>query len=600
VKSRLFFLAAWLLALAPDAGAQWLTQSNSLKAGWNAVFLHVDASHTTLNTLVGADAGNPILEIWRWNPPSVAQFVNNPAQPTATAEWTSWVRTNPDSSLQRLMGDTAYLVRVGTNVSTYGWRVKGRPVPPRRDWTISGLNLIGFPTVSNNPPKFDAFLAQAPELQSPAPEIYYYNGGDLGPSNPLLLPSALFRNTSVNRGQAYWVRSGNVFNRYFGPFELQHANAAGVEFRETLSSATFRLRNLTTNSLTVTLRLTASETPPAGQTNIAGLPPLLLRGGLNTTNLTFGYTNVPANTARTWTLAARNLPGSEVEVVLGLNRAAITNAPGSFLAGILRFTDSLGHSQVEVPVTAVVASSAGLWLGAATVTQVGHYLKAYDRDASGQPLTSTNGSYVVTSTDTSLGQAARPYPLRLIVHNPTNGNASLLQRVYYGVGPFTNVVVATRESSLNAAFLKDARRITATHLPWSETNSPWAFNGRLRAQTNLIASVSLPYDSQAANPFLHTYHPDHDNLKPGFGEIQPQGAESYAVQRTINLSVSPPFDDFSSLVAAGDTIIGQYLETIVVRGLARAGGTNDTREFQVRGAFSLNRVSEVPVLTVSP
>jgi hypothetical protein len=600
VKLRFSLLAALSLLLAPASRAQWVTQSLDLKAGWNAVFLHVDASHDTLNNLVGANGSNPILEVWRWNPPSIAQFTESPATPSANVEWTSWVRANPGSSLQRLNGDTAYLVRVGTNVATYVWQVKGRPVLPRRDWSISGLNLIGFPAVTNNPPKFDAFLAQAPELQSPVPEIYYYNGGDLGPNNPLLLPGLLFRNTSVKRGQAYWVRSGTVFNRYFGPFEVMQAGVNGVDFRETLSSSTLRLRNLTTSNVTVTLRLTASETPPVGQTNIAGLPPLLLRGTMNPTNLTYGYTNVPVNTARTWTLAPRGLPGSELEVVLGLNRVAITNAPGALLAGILRFTDNLGHTMVDVPVSARAASSAGLWIGGAAVTQVGHYLKSYDLDPNGQPLTSTNGSYVVSSLDTSLGAAARPYPLRLIVHNPTTGNASLLQRVYYGVNPASNIVVATRESSLNPAFLKEARRITCTHLPWTETNAPWTLTGRLRAQTNLTTTIALPYDDQAANPFLHTYHPDHDNLKPGFKEIQPQGAESYALQRTITLQVTPPANDFSSLVAAGDTITGNYMETILLKGLARAGGTNDTRQFEVRGAFSLNRVSEVPTLTIAP
>lgn len=58
----------------------------------------------------------PIQEIWRWNPPSVAQFTDTPATPTAAVEWTSWNRTNASSILQRLTGDSAYLVRVGTNV----------------------------------------------------------------------------------------------------------------------------------------------------------------------------------------------------------------------------------------------------------------------------------------------------------------------------------------------------------------------------------------------------------------------------------------------------------------------------------------------------
>src|SRR3954452_1694278 len=101
-----------LFAFTRMAYAQWETQSIVVKPGWNAVFLNVDASHTNLNGLVGGDSSNPIQEVWRWNPPSVAQFTTSPVQPAASSEWTSWNRTNASSVLQRLSGDTAYLVRV--------------------------------------------------------------------------------------------------------------------------------------------------------------------------------------------------------------------------------------------------------------------------------------------------------------------------------------------------------------------------------------------------------------------------------------------------------------------------------------------------------
>ncbi len=87
------------------------------------------------------------------------------------------------------------------------------------------------------------------------------------------------------------------------------------------------------------------------------LPPLLLRGSLNLTNRTYGYTpHLSTNSPSLWTLAARDQPGSEVEVVLGLNRTAITAAPGSLLAGILSFTDSLGFTLVQAPVSARIDS----------------------------------------------------------------------------------------------------------------------------------------------------------------------------------------------------------------------------------------------------
>jgi hypothetical protein len=593
-------LVAALLGGGRTARAQWITQTIELNAGWNAVFLHVDTSHDTLNGLVAGDVTNPILEIWRWNPPSVAQFTEDPAQPTEAPEWTRWVRTNTASALQRLTGDTAYLVRVNTDVPTYSWSLKGRPVAPRHSWTISGLNLIGFPTVVTDPPRFNAFLAQAPELQSATPEIYYYPGGDLGSNNPALLPSLLFGFTPVKRGQAFWMRSGTVFNRYFGPFEVVNSGGGGIDFGAGQSSSTFRLRNLSTSNLTVTLRLAASETPPPGQSNIVGLPPLLIRGTLNLTNLTYDYTKLPAGIPRTWTLAPRDLPGSEVEVVLGLDRSSMASAPGSLLAGVLSFTDSLGHTAVQWPVSATAASHAGLWVGQALVNQVAHYLKSYARDADNTPVASSNGNYIVTGVDSSLGPVSKDYPLRLIVHNPEAGNAVLLQRVYYGFDPGTNVVVANGESVLHPAYLKSARRITATHLPWSSTNTVWPMSGALGQATNLITLVSVAYDDQASNPFLHTYHPDHDNLNATFNAVLAQGSESYRIERAITLLVQPPATDFSSLVAAADTLTGEYREVVTLKGLARGGGANDTRQFETRGAFRLTRVSDVPTLTLAP
>jgi hypothetical protein len=134
-------------------------------------------------------------------------------------------------------------------------------------------------------------------------------------------------------------------------------------------------------------------------------------------------------------------------------------------------------------------------------------------------------------------------------------------------------------------------------LPWSVANQAWSFNGQLGAVSNLSATVTLSHTNYASNPFLHTYHPDHDNLKTRFEEVLPQGAESYSVERLIRLDIMPPPDDFGSLTAGGQTLTGTYAETITLLGLAR-GGSIDSRQFEVNGLFSLNRLSEIPVLTV--
>jgi len=587
-----------LLALVPSARAQWLTQSLALKAGWNAVYLHVDASHDTLENLVGADVNNPILEVWLWAPaPSTLQFVQSPQQPVEGAQWVSWDRnaTEPQA-LRRLVGNASYLVRVASNVPTYTWQLKGKPLAASYQWTTTGLNFLGFPTVPINPPTFEAFMAHAPDLAQNA-EVYHYPGGDLGPGNPARLYA--LRTTRVNRGQAYWIRAGTIYNRYFAPFEVASSGSGGVDYGDSLSASSFRLRNLTSSNLTVTLGLLTSETPPSGQPNILGAPPLWVRGALNITTLTYAYTNLPSGGTHTWTLNAKGQPGSEVEVVLGLERAAMPGSVGAVYAGVLRLTDSFGFSQVDLPVTANVASSAGLWVGEAAVTQVGQYLKNYSRDPNNNLVTTSNGQYVVNYVNTNIGAVSRSFPLRLIVHNPEvgQGNAVLLQRVFVGLDPYTNTVVALAESSLGRTFLPQARRISAAHLPWTVTNQTWAFNGPLKQNTNVTATVGLPFNDQASNPFLHTYHPDHDNLDVPFKNQLPQGSESYAVRRDITLTIIPPVGGAATFTTAAQSLSGNYAETVTVTGLARAGGTNDTRTFEARGVFSLNRISSVPGLT---
>jgi len=108
-----FLLASFFsLALGSVAQAQWQNISYSLKAGWNAIYLHGDANHDTIeNILVGAPA---VQEIWRWNPnPNPAQFRTSSVLPSAsTPEWSVWIRGNAtQTTLASLTGQTAYLVK---------------------------------------------------------------------------------------------------------------------------------------------------------------------------------------------------------------------------------------------------------------------------------------------------------------------------------------------------------------------------------------------------------------------------------------------------------------------------------------------------------
>ena len=596
---RLRGLAAALTACCGfTAHAQWQTQSMTLKPGWNAVYLHVDPSHVSLDTLLGSTG--MIDEIWLWQTPaSQLQFVNSPQQPiTPNSQWAVWNRApgNVDT-FTLLRPNAAYLVRnaAATNVV---WNLVGKPVLPRYDWTSTGQNFIGFPTPSISPPNFEKFLDQVPGLALDA-EVFRYPGGTMSPTP---VPALLYPGTAVQRGEAFWMRAKD-YNSYFGPLGVSLQSGGNtVDFGSRLGTYSLRLRNHSDLTNTFTLRLLPSENAPAGQPASVGVPPLLVRGPRRASDLAYLHTTLTTSQVPTnhqVTLTPRGQPGSEVEVVLGLNRTAMTGAVGTRYAGILRFADTNGLSQIDVGVSAAVADTAGLWVGDASVTNVAQYLVTYAKNPDGTPrlanVTTNGAAYVAISTNTTMANVVRPVPLRLITHNDTNGGARLLQRVFVGLNAANVQILATDEALLGTTNRDGARRISAAHLPFAHTNTPWLGTGLLKEGNNVRFTVPLDYRDQTSNPFLHTFHPDHDNLDARFGRVQVQGAESYTIERAITLAVTAPGTDFTSLTTSRDTLTGIYNETITVRGKG-----SSSRQFNLQGDFSLRRISNIPLLTVAP
>ncbi len=201
------------------------------------------------------------------------------------------------------------------------------------------------------------------------------------------------------------------------------------------------------------------------------------------------------------------------------------------------------------------------------------------------------GHYVVTNTVTSLGSVARPFNLRLIVHKSAT-ETRLFQRAYYGLGLATNAVLATRESLLLPTSLSSARRISAVHLPFSDGNAGWPFTGQFAQGQALTAQVAEDFGDYASNPFLHSFHPDHDNLNATFDASEPRGVESYDSERRMTLTFTPPGNDFASLVSGGNQMTGQYAEEITLKGRG-----NESRRIDTAGFFLLKRVSDIATLT---
>ncbi len=399
---------AAMMAVNQQASAQWLTQTITVGKGWTAAYLFVDASSQRIlpaSPGFPIAPGNPIDKVWLWKAPSsAAQYVIDPATPLSLGgPWVSWGLTNTQNTLSTLIPNAAYLIH-STASTNFTWKIQGQPVPPHYSWDITGLNLIGFSTPANNPPDFQDFLAQDPAVAAVA-QIYQYVGGEFSsqpPLNPAPVVSRFY--TPVTRGEAFWVSALNVNNTYFGPFQINLPDPNGLSFGTSGGQITFHLVNVTPNPLTVSMSLLPSETPPYGQASIVAPPPLLLEGALNASNLTYAYTVVaPKGGASSWVLPPFGQPGSDVQVVLGVNRFAMGSPRGSLYAGILQFTDSLGFSQVNIPVSASAADNTGLWAGKASVTQVSYDLKSYARNSDGSFVINSTTNFLVTTNPFTLG-----------------------------------------------------------------------------------------------------------------------------------------------------------------------------------------------------
>jgi hypothetical protein len=211
----------------------------------------------------------------------------------------------------------------------------------------------------------------------------------------------------------------------------------------------------------------------------------------------------------------------------------------------------------------------------------------------GFTVTSGGGGYTVTPKVTITAPPAQTgtatpgrFKLRALLHVADGGVAKLLSKAYLGplaVAP-NDLGIATSQSLLNPSDLASARRISAAHLPAGRVITG---SGSVAIGSSLACTISLPYNDPT-NPFVHSFHPDHDNKDARFAPVG-EGVESYTVNRaaTFTFASTPP----SGGVVAGwgsNVIGGTYRETIT--GL-------HSSSIQLDGTFELRRVSEIGILS---
>ena len=564
MKHFLFALGSLLFAVT--ARAQWQSTTYTLKGGWNSIYLHGHAKQDTIANLLPAE----VLEVWRWNPnPNQVGFITSPLVPAAgTPEWSVWKRDGSVLSLSTLTGQTAYLVKCsGAASDTQTVTIAQQTLPPANSWVRNGANFLGFPSYKNGStyPTMGSYFSTFPAALAANSKVYKYVGGELGPSNPVQIFSP--STEPLDATQGYWF-SAELVGNFNAPLEVSLSTGSALDFGRNGNIITARLYNRSSSIATIAIAPVASAAAPVSQETIAASVPITQR--------TFD-----AATA-TWTEALLDAggitqviaPGSTVELSFGISRAEMTAAAGSLYASFLRFTDSASLTDLLLPVRARTSSFAGLWVGDALVSAV----------------ESKPESDEVTATSSS-------YPLRYIVHVDDSGTARILSQVFLGQLDVAGNArgLCTKESGLLSSAKSGAARIVAAHLPLDRVLTA---TGSVGNDTTLTQTIDIPFDDPT-NPFVHKYHPDHDN-KSASGSALTAGQESYNVSRAVTFTFMPSPPEGSSITGWGSSVIGgNYAETI--QGLSKdtlGVGTGDG--IQLAGTFKLRRVSEIGDLTVSP
>lgn len=532
--------------------AQWKTESYVLMGGWNAIYLHGDATHSTPAELFENTA---VSEVWRWNPnPNQVQFTSSPAVPSeSSSEWTIWKRYDAEEQkLSALVGQSAYLVFCEGSATTTV-PILQQPLPPAASWLISGANFLGFPAATATKPIMTSYFASFPKATASPAKIYKYIGGVLGETNPWKISASSER---IDRNTAYWFETA-VVSDFTAPVEYEVPGTNGIAFGRTATYLTMGVMNRTSSALTLTLKTETSEPAPAGQTGITGPVPLTYRTFDSSNN---SYVETPVSGSFSVSVPANG----RLDLQFGVDRSQMSDSSEALYASFLQITDSAGLSNVRMPMSAQIASSAGLWIGEVSVTHVG---------------STVPGSPGSTTT--------RPFPLRMLVHVDANGLARLLSQVYLGPLASGLTGVTTRESLLHPERKAEAMRLISSQMPLDRVISG---SGSFAVGSSLAYQVALPFDDPT-NPFVHQYHPDHDNRDPNLLPLKTSG-ESYDITRNCTFSFTETPPDGSTISGWGTSVYGgTYSE--VIKGLNKT-----TQNLTTSGTFNFRRLSEIADIAI--
>ncbi len=572
-------VAAW----ADTAPVPTVTQTLNLDPGWNAVYVEVQPAANTPATVFSAlPQGSTV---WAWTgKDSPVQFIQDPNEAAVyKPKWLN-ISTAPTeaslNSLYAIKANTPYLVRVAGNAPV-SVAILGRPTIRHKSWVPDSFNLTGF-SFSATPPTFATFFAQSASHEKQA--VYRLNGVT-GIWEMVNSSTAHMRS-----GEAFWVYclSGSD---YQGPLSVTTGGSDGLDFGI----------GITTLSLTIS-NAPNLDRPISNSPNVDRTVSVAQLNNGSAVALAYRYYDVPSG--KILSIPLSGMPPVVVKVggSAVVNLAVIRENSASQAAAVLELSDAHGDL-IRVPVTVTSNGSnsyAGLWTGVASLNKVSQLVD------SGSAPNFASGE-------------AKPTPaalnLNLILHQDKNGQLRLLKQVIImyengtqnldGTPRTKGRYVALTQDELISKYSgvtqrdgsKVGRRLSAIGFDYSPAAGEFGTDDggtALKCSGSISTTIqckpvleSSSAGTHPTNPFLHKYHPDHDNLA---GDYKTFSQEVNRIERDVLLEFDsvPRNNPTNPPLGWGITVLGgTYTEQI--RGLAKG-------PIKIQGDFTVNLATDVDLL----
>ena len=606
IKTKVIYFLVSLL-FSNLAWSQWITQTITLKPGWNAVYLEVQPTPNDCDAIFD---GVQVESVWDFSKEvATVQFVDNPSdllpkQP----DWLVWFPSDSPNRVTQnlfvLIAGRSYMIKYG-GTEDFQWQIRGIPRPETFPWIPDAFNLRGFPVSDTTPPTFKAFFS--PSTAHAGQSIYRLNNSTAAWE---LIDSPA--TDTMKRGECYWIFSRGP-SEYQGPIVVDFDFGDGVDFADTLSEYELRFRNISGDEKELSIRLLDSEAPPTGAETplLAGSIPLDYFN-IDFQDLDkFGFIDIPDPLACPVAAASGKLLTFQVRRQ-DMTPFSVPDGKEALYQSILQISDGSGFVRY-LPVTAEgfattppvsnvrglvkngiteagnVMVRKGLWVGTVVVNAVSEPESQTDPD-----------------TPTPVGAE---YQFRVILHQDANGNFKFLQQVYLlfregtlkedppdsGImvvdqpGEFVLVTDDSLIDNFGGSTIRDTdtvgRRISTVNLAF---DTPIAMsNATSSGKFSVSCTVPMNYQHRL-NPFVHKFHPDHNNLDERYETTLAEGIESYSFTRELEFEFSETDPQDLAIAGYGDTVLG---------GTFRETATGIHRQpIHSSGLFRLTHVSSVDEL----